>query len=191
MATPHRRIQLVRLAHVYYKYNDLEQARQFLLDFGFTETKRISDEDSGAAATKIYFRGYGTEPWVLCATRSDDGPAFGGAAFVVESEEDLRLASDTLPSASAVYDLEDAPGGGQGVTFYDPVDDLPMHLVHGQTGVDMLDISLPHTPVNYVSRKLSSCACPFIIALMSFEGNSNARLAFDKAFDLVTISRTG
>lgn len=191
MATPPRKIQLVRLAHVYYKYSDLEQARQFLLDFGFSETKRLGEGEGSGAVTKIYFRGYGTEPWVFCATRSNDGPAFGGAAFVVESEQDLRLASDTLPGASTVYDLKDAPGGGRGVTFFDPVDGFPMHLVHGQTEVDMLDISLPHTPMNYVSCQLPPCTYSFAISLVLFERVFNAWLASDRAFDSIPILRTG
>ncbi|RYC63977.1 hypothetical protein CHU98_g2239 [Xylaria longipes] len=149
MATSPRKVQLVRIAHVYYKYPDLEEAKQFFLDFGFTEEKRISNDESGGDDEKIYFRGYGAEPWVLCATKSDK-PEFGGAAFVVESEEDLRIATMTLPNASGIYELEDAPGGGRCVTFHDPVDGWPMHLVHGQRSADMLDIPLPQTPVNYI-----------------------------------------
>ncbi|KAI0837769.1 glyoxalase family protein [Hypoxylon sp. FL0890] len=144
MAEP-RKIQLVKITHVYYKYPDIDKAVAFLKDFGFTEEKRVSDE-------KIYFRGYGTDPWVLCAIKSDK-PEFGGAAFVVESEEDLQLAAETIPKASKIYELEDAPGGGKGVTFYDPVDGFPMHLVWGQTPVPMLDIPLPHEPVNYPTEK--------------------------------------
>ncbi|KAI0538061.1 glyoxalase [Xylaria digitata] len=145
MTTPPRKIQLVRIAHVYYKYMDLGKATEFLIDFGFSEEKRVGDD-------KIYFRGYGTEPWVLCAIKSDKDE-FGGAAFVVESDEDLRLAADTLPKASDVYELIDAPGGGRCVTFHDPIDGFTMHLVHGQRSVDMLEIPLPRAPVNYPTEK--------------------------------------
>lgn len=120
----------------------MDKAVTFLNDFGFTEEKKISDG-------KIYFRGYGTEPWVLCAIKADKAE-FGGAGFVVESEEDLQIAAETLPTATKIYELQDAPGGGKGVTFYDPVDGFPMHLVYGQEQVQMLDIPLPHEPVNYV-----------------------------------------
>ncbi|OTB06025.1 hypothetical protein M426DRAFT_10160 [Hypoxylon sp. CI-4A] len=140
-----RKIQLVKITHVYYKYPDIEKAVIFLNDFGFVEEKRVSDE-------KIYFRGYGTDPWVLCAIKSDK-PEFGGAAFVVESEEDLQTAVDEIPGATPIYELSDAPGGGKGVTFYDPVDGFPMHLVHGQQPAQMLDIPLPHQPVNYPTEK--------------------------------------
>ncbi|KAI1332390.1 Glyoxalase/Bleomycin resistance protein/Dihydroxybiphenyl dioxygenase [Xylariaceae sp. FL0255] len=145
MAAGPRKIQLVRIAHVYYKYADMAKAEQFLLDFGFTEEKKVGDE-------KIYYRGYGSEPWVLCAIKADKNE-FAGAGFVVESEEDLQIAADTLPKASQIYELSDAPGGGKGVTFHDPVDGFPMHLVYGQQSADMLDIPLPHTPVNYPTEK--------------------------------------
>ncbi|KAI0101514.1 glyoxalase [Nemania sp. FL0031] len=147
-----RKIQLVRIAHIYYKYADLEKAHQFLLDFGFTEERKIAGGDGDGEVEKIYFRGYGTEPWVLCASKSDES-AFGGAAFVVESEEDLRIAAETLPKASAIYELEDAPGGGRGVTFHDPIDGWPMHLVYGQKSAEMLEIPLPNTPMNYPTEK--------------------------------------
>ncbi|KAI1107942.1 glyoxalase family protein [Jackrogersella minutella] len=140
-----RKIQLAKITHVYYKYPDMEKAVAFLNDFGFVEEKRVSDE-------KVYFRGYGTDPWVLCAIKSDK-PDFGGAAFVVESEEDLQLASETIPKATKIYELEDAPGGGKCVTFYDPVDGYPFHLVWGQQPAEMLDIPLPHEPVNYPTEK--------------------------------------
>lgn len=147
-AQPPHKIQLVRIAHAYYKYADLEKARQFFVDFGFTEERTLAD--GNGESEKIYFRGYGAEPWVICASRSEK-PAFGGSAFVVESEEDLRIAAETLPQASDIYELHDAPGGGRCVTFFDPVDGWPMHLVYGQRSAEMLDIPLPNTPVNYVS----------------------------------------
>ncbi|KAI0381943.1 Glyoxalase/Bleomycin resistance protein/Dihydroxybiphenyl dioxygenase [Hypomontagnella monticulosa] len=140
-----RKIQLVRIAHVYYKYTDMDKAITFLNDFGFTEEKRVSDD-------KIYFRGYGTEPWVLCAIKADK-PEFGGAAFAVESLEDLEIAAEVIPKATKIYELSDAPGGGKCVTFPDPVDGFPFHLVYGQEPAQMLDIPLPHEPVNYPTEK--------------------------------------
>jgi hypothetical protein len=40
--------------------------------------------------------------------------------------------SRTLPGASKIYELTDAPGGGKCVTFHDSVDGFPFHLVFGQ-----------------------------------------------------------
>lgn len=119
-----KQIKLVRLAHVYYTHADIDKAVQFLYDFGFRKVKQVGKD--------LYFRGTGPEPFVYCA-REGEVSEFGGAAFVVESMEDLEYASRTLPDASQVYRLDDAPGGGFGVTFRDPVDKFPFHLVYGQT----------------------------------------------------------
>lgn len=122
-----RKIPLVRLAHVYYTHKDFDKANRFLADFGFQEAKRSAD--------RIYYRGSGTEPFVYCAISGDED-RFDGAAFVVESAEDLEYAAQTLPGATPVHRLGDEPGGGNRVTFYDPVDGFPFHLVHGQSPRD-------------------------------------------------------
>lgn len=140
-----RKINLVRIAHVYYKHQDIEKAHAFAEDFGFVEASR--------SGNKTYYRGYGTEPFVLCIESAPES-VFGGAAFVVESEDDLVYASANLPKevkATEVYELTDAPGGGKCVTFYDPADGFPFHLVHGQTPADMRDPQFPAEKVNYVS----------------------------------------
>ncbi|KIW07517.1 hypothetical protein, variant [Verruconis gallopava] len=151
MASPERKIMLKRIAHIYYIHEDLEKVDQFLHDFGFTTTRK--DED------KIYYKGYGTEPFVYCLIK---GPKkqFGGAAFAVESLEDLELASRTLPDATPIHDL-DAPGGGKRVSFKDPVDGFPFHLVYGQTPIEAAEeppvLQYNHAatkprPVNHVQR---------------------------------------
>jgi catechol 2,3-dioxygenase-like lactoylglutathione lyase family enzyme len=119
-----RQIKLVRIAHVYYTHKDIEKARRFLEDFGLQEVKRVGKS--------TYYRGTGLEPFVYCA-REGDEDEFGGAAFVVESREDLEYAARTLPHATNIQELSDAPGGGSCVTFRDPIDGFPFHLVHGQT----------------------------------------------------------
>jgi len=54
--------------------------------------------------------------------------------------------------------LKDLPGGGKRVTFYDPVDGFPFHLVYGQTPVALEDPGFPALKYNYVS---CSVARPF------------------------------
>ena len=134
------KINLVRIAHVYYTHKDIESARRFLIDFGFKETHR--------AGKKTYYRGYGKEPFLYCAQEGSED-SFGGAAFVVESEADLETACQTLPGATSIYDLEDAPGGGKCVTFYDAVDGFPFHLVYGQTPLED-EIVFPEIQFNFV-----------------------------------------
>lgn len=132
----------MRIAHVYYTHTDLVAACEFLIDFGFTVA---SDEGD-----TIYFRGYGTEPFVYCAQLGSTN-SFGGAAFVVESAADLELAAATLPKATLVHNSP-APGGGKRVTFYDPVDGPPVHLVRGQTPVERTS-SLPEPDYNFPENK--------------------------------------
>ncbi|KAL1635814.1 hypothetical protein SLS56_001509 [Neofusicoccum ribis] len=143
MAKPERKIQLVRIAHVYYRHKDWEKADEFLQDFGFEECKRTDD--------KIYYRGYGREPFVYCLIKSDKDE-FGGAGFVVESEEELNYASKILPDATEPYELKDAPGGGKCVTFKEPVDGFEWHLVYGQSPAPDERV-LPTLTFNYPTEK--------------------------------------
>lgn len=119
-------VRLVRLAHVYYAHQDLTAACQFLVDFGLFEVEHHGD--------RVFFRGYGSELFIYCALKGDRDE-FRGAAWEVESHEDLQTARDLLPRATAEYDLQ-TPGGGRGVTFHDPVDQFPFHLVCGQAQRD-------------------------------------------------------
>lgn len=136
------KINLKRIAHVYYIHKDLDKAHQFLLDFGFSVAKKVDD--------KIYYRGYGTEPFLYCATKGPEDK-FGGTGWVVESMEDLQTASDTLPNATKIHD-SDAPGGGKRVTFYEPVDNCPFHLVFGQNAAEMTD-TFPELEYNFPTSK--------------------------------------
>ena len=122
------KVNLLRIAHVCYTHVGFEREHQFLTDFGFTEVSRVN---VGKPNEKIYYRGYGTEPFLYCSTKGEED-AFGGAAFVVESRRDLELATKVIPTASEIWDMKDAPGGGECVTVKDPVDGFMVHLVYGQ-----------------------------------------------------------
>ena len=119
-----RKINLVRIAHVFYTHKDIDKARQFLEDFGFHEVNRVGKS--------TYYRGLGPEPFVYVATEGSEDK-FGGTAFAVESKEDLEYASKTLPNATKVHEMTEEPGGGFRVTFKDPFDGFPFHLVYGQS----------------------------------------------------------
>lgn len=149
-----RKIKLVRIAHAIYRHKDLAPSEAFLRDFGFNECSRHTVSSSPDNVERIYYRGYGTEPFVVCIEKADEN-SFGGVAFVVESEDDLQYASETLPGATGVYDLAEtkgAPGGGKCVTFSDPTDGFPFHLVYGQTAVDAHEPHFPELKINYVSE---------------------------------------
>ncbi|KAH6868865.1 oxidoreductase [Thelonectria olida] len=137
-----RPIRLVRIAHVYYTHKDIEKARQFLGDFGFEEAKRVGNVS--------YYRGTGPDPFVYCAKEGDENE-FGGVAFVVESIEELEYASKTLPNATEVYQMADSPGSGYCVTFKDPMDGFPFHLVCDQASDKA--VALPQLRYNFPMEK--------------------------------------
>ncbi|PSR75514.1 hypothetical protein BD289DRAFT_487078 [Coniella lustricola] len=158
------KIQLTRIAHVYYRYasQDIQAAHEFMQDFGFFHVKSVGP--------RTYYRGYGPEPFVLCVeeaaaedhtnssntdndSRPKTGTQFGGAAFAVASLDELEKATRVLPPearATSVYELKDAPGGGKCVSFWDPVDGFPFHLVWGQTLAEPIDLALPEPKTNFV-----------------------------------------
>ena len=146
VSPPSDKVKLVRIAHVYYTQKSLEKQHQFLQDFGLSEIKRAN---AGTSKEKIWYRGYGTESFVYCLTKGDEDE-FGGAAFVVESREELELAARIVPNASAIYELGDAPGGGECVTVRDPVDNFQLHLVWGQTQRELTE-ELHQRDYNFVS----------------------------------------
>ncbi|KAF4892117.1 Metapyrocatechase 2 [Colletotrichum fructicola] len=138
-----RKINLVRISHIYYTYKDLQRSKAFFEDFGFVEAQRSNG--------RVYYRGYGAEPFIACVSvGSEDG--FGGAAFAVESEDDLIYASETLPSATKPYDLIDAPGGGSCVSFRSSVDGFSFHLVFGQKMLST-NASFPELDFNFPTKK--------------------------------------
>lgn len=136
-----QKINLKDIKHVYYTHKNLEKAHQFYLDFGLSPVHKTDE--------KIYYRGYGSDPFVLCASKGMEDK-FGGAGFTVESMEDLKLAK-SLPGATPIHD-SDAPGGGKRVTFYEPVDNCPWHLVYEQTSVEITE-SFPELSYNFPAHK--------------------------------------
>ncbi|KAL2842041.1 Glyoxalase/Bleomycin resistance protein/Dihydroxybiphenyl dioxygenase [Aspergillus pseudoustus] len=140
---PDNRIRLLATAFVVYYHADLAKARQFYLDFGLA----IAEEREG----EIYFRGYGTEPFIYRAVQAETGSRrFGGAAYSVESRADLEKAA-ALAQASPISSL-DAPGGGEIVTLTDPVGHQ-VHLIYGQEQRPAEDLKIEKLTVNYEDDK--------------------------------------
>jgi hypothetical protein len=116
------KVQLASLGHVYFEHPDLEQFDSFAADFGFAVVKK----ENG----KAFYRGYGKDAFIYVASQSADGQArFRGPAFVARSQEDFDKAK-SLPGAQ-IGSLDDAPGGGQIVTFT-RADDTFFHVIFGQ-----------------------------------------------------------
>lgn len=117
-----QKVQLVRIAHIYQKHPDLQKWEVFAKDFGFVEAARQGG--------KIYFRGYGKDPYCVVASASENGKKeFGGAAFIAKTEEDFAKAMK-IPGAKLV-DISSAPGGGKMVSIPTPTDNF-IHVIWGQ-----------------------------------------------------------
>ncbi|KAH8809454.1 Glyoxalase/Bleomycin resistance protein/Dihydroxybiphenyl dioxygenase [Xylogone sp. PMI_703] len=135
------RIRLVKTAFVLYYHQDLLANKQFLLDFGLEVALEGSNE--------IYFKGYGTEPYVY-VSRKAEVSKFGGAAYVVESRRELEKA-ENIAGATSITPLA-GPGGGEKVTLTDPAGHK-VHLVHGWTEKPMEPMKLEKLVVNYEDDK--------------------------------------
>lgn len=174
------KIKLLRIAHVCYTHEDMDTAHQFLTDFGLTVAEEIDN--------KVFYKGYGRDPFVYCAIKGSEN-SFSGAAFLVESLDDLERASKTLPKASGIETLN-APGGGKIVTFYDPVDDFPLHLIHGQeevapgNGLPELDYNYPQNKNRDVNRTQRFKPGPAMVHKLGHFGCCVTN--FDRAFDFYT-----
>ena len=121
--TDHR-IRLFKTAFVIYYHTNMVRIRAFLLDFGLS----ITEERSGG--NEIFFKGYGVEPFCYVARQATStNSSFGGAAYVVESRQELERAAK-IPGASNILELS-GPGGGEIVSLCDPAGHQ-IHLVWGQ-----------------------------------------------------------
>ncbi|KAL3481709.1 Glyoxalase/Bleomycin resistance protein/Dihydroxybiphenyl dioxygenase [Aspergillus californicus] len=120
MASP--KIRTLRLSHVHYQHPDLDKAEQFLLDFGLTIVSKKGE--------KVFFQGYGIQPYCYVAERSPDGKRhFKGGYWVVETAEDLHSAT-LLDNATEIRE-NTGPGGGQVVEVQDP-NGYVVGFVYGQ-----------------------------------------------------------
>ncbi|KAJ5733558.1 Glyoxalase/Bleomycin resistance protein/Dihydroxybiphenyl dioxygenase [Penicillium malachiteum] len=135
------RVNLTKLSHMRYQHPDLEEIQVFMIDFGMQIAKKTEEE--------IWFKGYGPDQYVYYARK---GPKkFLGGTFEAQSEEDFDKATK-LPTASAVEELKNAPGGGSLVTIADP-EGFPINIIFGQEPVSA-EVSHPEVvTLNYPGEK--------------------------------------
>ncbi len=131
-----QRIRILKTAFITYSHADLTEARKFLLDFGLI----IVQERAGK---EIFFRGYGSEPFVYVAKQAEGDSTYDGGAYEVETRIELEKAAK-MPAASTIYSL-DTPGGGEAITLTDPAG-YKIHLVYGQE---------PRVPDSPIREKLT------------------------------------
>lgn len=121
--SPANQIRLVKLAHMRYQHPDLPTIERFMRDFGMHVAARSADGE------RIWFRGYGEDPYVYYAQK---GPKeFLGGTFLVESMADLEKAAALPEATGPIVELEDAPGGGFFLALRDP-EGFPVNLMYGQ-----------------------------------------------------------
>lgn len=64
------KVQLIQVSHICFGHPDLQASGKFAKDFGRTECAR--------GQVKIYYSGYGKDPYVYVASKSNEGgPRFG------------------------------------------------------------------------------------------------------------------
>ena len=101
-------VKVTDLAYVRLQSPDLDQAEEFLTDFGMTRAARTP--------TALYMRG--TDPQHHIHVTHLGEPKFVGLAFFVKTEADLKRFAKA-PGASGVERI-DEPGGGKCVRINDP-----------------------------------------------------------------------
>ena len=122
-----QKVQLSRIAHVYFEHANLEAFTRFAKDFGFVEAARKDNT--------IYYRGYGKDPYVYVASQSPTRRStFLGAAYVAKDEENFNKAA-AMPG-TVRRKLDEAPGAGEMVTFARPNGTF-LYVVYGQKERDV------------------------------------------------------
>lgn len=138
------RVQLLKTSFVIYYHVDLAKARQFYLDFGLTITQETPGKE-------IFFKGYGSEPFLYCARQAEGpNPYFGGATYAVEHRSELEKA-EAVPGATKIATLK-APGGGEIVTLTDPIGHK-VHIVYGQQENETEFPKLEKLVINFEDEK--------------------------------------
>ncbi|PQE12303.1 trihydroxytoluene oxygenase protein [Rutstroemia sp. NJR-2017a BVV2] len=138
-----KQVRLVKLSHMRYQHKDMEKIAVFMHDFGMRIVKKTDE--------KIWFGGYGEDHYVYVVERGTEDKFLGGV-YLVESEADLEKASQ-ISGASAIEDLNDAPGRGRLVTVLDP-EGFPVNLIFGQDPVPASQLHIPEKLVyNFEDEK--------------------------------------
>ncbi|KAF5534510.1 oxidoreductase [Fusarium napiforme] len=103
------KIQLERIAHVYFEHSNLDKFDEIAKDFGLIPVCRD--------ANQIFYRGFGKDLYCYVARRSLTGlQSSSGGAFVAQSDFDKAAALE----GDVVSDLSSFPGGGHQITLKSP-----------------------------------------------------------------------
>lgn len=118
--------KVIDIAHVTYQAPDLGLMEQFLTDFGLIRAGKTEDT--------LYMRGAG-EQYYLHETKYAENVGFIGAAFEVESFEDLEKLE--LHEGSSCIEESSEPGGGHQVRMFMP-DGFEIRAIYGREKAEVL-----------------------------------------------------
>ncbi|MBA57515.1 MAG: glyoxalase [Pseudomonadales bacterium] len=114
------------LAYLVFERPDLDNAENFLRDFGLTVALRTTDT--------LYLRGTSAAPYCYRVHKADK-PRFVGMGFTVGSHGDLETLA-RLPGAGAIEKVTH-PGGGESVVLTDP-SGFMVEVIEGQQEAEVL-----------------------------------------------------
>ena len=119
---------------------DLDQAEEFLTDFGFYRVERTAD--------KLFMRGTGPAHHIHVTELG--GPSLIGWAYEVKDRDALKTLSK-FPGATGIEHL-DEPGGGERVCVTEP-NGYRIEVIHGQKKVAPIDVG--RQAINSVAEPLN------------------------------------
>ena len=119
---------------------DLDEAEEFLTNFGMVRAERTND--------RLYMRGTDPTPFIHVTHLGE--AKFIGLAFRAQSEEDLEKISKA-DGASAIEEL-DEPGGGKRVRLTEP-NGYQIEVVFGQAATE--EIEVPRFGINTAAARES------------------------------------
>ncbi len=114
------------MLHVVYERSNTAEMSRFLADFGLIPVQHPGSD-------VLYFRGHGTNAYLVAIIPSDQD-RFVGFGAAVETLEELEQLSK---GAGVTIEPVEAPGGGQRVRLTDP-DGLRVDVVFGAASVEAL-----------------------------------------------------
>ena len=117
---------------------DLDEAEEFLTNFGMVRSERTDDT--------LYMRGTDPAPYIHVTHKGD--AKFIGLAFRAASEEDLEKVTK-VDGASGIEDL-DGPGGGKRVRLTEP-NGFQIEIVWGMA--DLEEIPVPRFGINTAAAR--------------------------------------
>jgi len=130
-----------QLLFVHFERPNLDQAEQYLRDFGLVVAEKSEHE--------LFLRGTGLQPYIYRVTKGPNA-RFLGLGFSVATVEELRKLATAFGRS---LEVAKTPGGGSLVRLNDP-EGVTVDVLHGFTAADKLPLRapIPHNAPNQIVR---------------------------------------